>query len=115
MQNNNKILRSLEKQKECSWQNAFLLYCKRTCEENDIDISPEAETGLGPVDFKLSRGNCFKILIELKLSSSPNYLKGLDNQLEIYKKCTGHVTKAYYIYIDLEKDEKNQIKGYKNY
>ncbi len=110
MQNNNKILRSLEKQKECSWQNAFLLYCKRTCEENDIDISPEAETGLGPVDFKLSRGNCFKILIELKLSSSPNYLKGLDNQLEIYKKCTGHVTKAYYIYIDLEKDEKKSDK-----
>ena len=112
MENNNKILRSLENQNEPSWQNAFLLYCKRTCEENDINILPEAETGLGPVDFMLSKGNSFKVLIELKLSSNPNYIKGLDKQLEIYKKCMEPVTRAYFIYIDLDKD-KNKSDGKK--
>ena len=104
IENNNKILRDLENKKEDSWQNAFFLYCKRTCAENNIDISPEAETGLGPVDFKLSRGHNFKILIEMKLSSNPQYLKGLEKQLEAYKKCFQQVKKSYYLYIDIEQD-----------
>lgn len=114
MENNNKILRNLEDKNEDAWQSTFYLYCKRTCDENNIDISPEAETGLGPIDFKLSQGSSFKILIEMKLSSNPNAIKGLEKQLEIYKKCSVPVTKAYYIYVDLEKDIKKSDKRKQN-
>src|SRR3989344_22763 len=37
------------------------------CELSNVDISPESNAGLGPVDFKLSRG-ARKIVVEIKLS-----------------------------------------------
>ena len=114
IENNNKILSNLEDKKESSWQDAFLLYCKRTCEENNIDIAPERETGLGPIDFVFSQGSSFKDLIEMKLSSNPNAIRGLEKQLEIYKKCLSPITKAYYIYVDLEKDIKKSDKRKQN-
>jgi len=40
------------------------------CEANNLDISPEADSGNGPVDFKFSRGYNCKILAEVKLSSN---------------------------------------------
>ena len=50
----------------------------------------------------------------MKLSSNPNAIKGLEKQLEIYKKCSVPVTKAYYIYVDLEKDIKKSDKRKQN-
>lgn len=53
------------------------------CKVNDLDISPESNTGRGPVDFKISRG-IDKTVIEIKLSSNPSTLHGFEVQIEEY-------------------------------
>lgn len=55
------------------------------CRVNDVDITPEAETGNGPVDFKLSRGGTARVLVELKLSTSSKVVQGYETQTEVYK------------------------------
>ena len=54
------------------------------CEANDIDISPEANMGGGPVDFKFSKGYRSRVVVEMKRSSG-TVLHGYKKQLEIYK------------------------------
>ena len=50
---------------------------------NGFDISCEADEGRGPVDFKLSKGDD-KTIVEVKLSSSKQYLHGYEIQLKEY-------------------------------
>ncbi|TGS82738.1 hypothetical protein EN817_25185 [Mesorhizobium sp. M3A.F.Ca.ET.174.01.1.1] len=54
------------------------------CEANDIDISPEANMGGGPIDFKYSKGYHARVLVEMKRSSG-TVVHGYEKQLEIYK------------------------------
>jgi len=54
------------------------------CRANDLDISPEANMGGGPVDFKFSKGYNARVLVELKRSSG-TVRHGYEKQLEIYK------------------------------
>src|ERR1044072_7838417 len=54
------------------------------CIANDIDISPEANMGGGPVDFKFSRGYNARVLVEMKKSTG-TVVHGYKTQLEIYK------------------------------
>ncbi len=56
------------------------------CLTNNLDISPETNSGRGPIDFKLSEGKSSKILVELKLISNPKLDTGLSIQLKEYKK-----------------------------
>lgn len=58
-----------------------LYYCKM----NDLDISPESNTGRGPVDFKISRGTD-KTVIEIKLTSNSETVHGFEVQIEEYAK-----------------------------
>lgn len=55
------------------------------CKINDLDISPESNSGRGPVDFKISRG-ADKTVIEIKLTSNKNCLHGFEVQIEEYAK-----------------------------
>lgn len=54
------------------------------CEANNVDISPEANMGGGPVDFKFSHGYNARVLVELKRSDGA-VRHGYERQLEIYK------------------------------
>lgn len=66
---------------------AQLLYFAITdcfCKANDIDISPEANMGGGPIDFKYSKGYDARVLVEMKRSSG-TVVHGYEQQLEIYK------------------------------
>ncbi len=54
------------------------------------DVSPEANSGRGPVDYKISRGAKDKTLVEFKLAGNTKLKRNLQNQLDIYKK--GHDT-----------------------
>lgn len=54
------------------------------CKANGIDISREVNNGQGPVDFKLSKGAQNKVLVEIKLTSNPQLIHGIDKQLPIY-------------------------------
>lgn len=55
------------------------------CAVNDIDISPETNSGGGPVDFKFSTGFSGRVLVEMKLSKG-TVVHGYKTQLEVYKK-----------------------------
>jgi hypothetical protein len=93
---------------EHAWQQAFRCYIDDSLRTLDIDVTPEFPTGRGPVDFKFSDGGDFKILVEMKLSTNGQYLKGLTKQLEIYKDATNNVKKSYYLFIDFDNDEKGK-------
>lgn len=54
------------------------------CRANDVDISPEANMGGGPVDFKFSKGYNARVLVEMKKSTG-TVVHGYEKQLEIYK------------------------------
>ncbi|TMP15879.1 hypothetical protein [Pseudoalteromonas sp. S2893] len=56
------------------------------CKANNLDLSPEADSGNGPVDFKLSQGSDSKVVIEIKLSTNGSLVHGFEKQLEIYKR-----------------------------
>jgi hypothetical protein len=54
------------------------------CIANNIDISPEANMGGGPIDFKFSNGYEARVLVEMKRSKG-TVRHGYERQLEIYK------------------------------
>lgn len=54
------------------------------CIANNIDISPEANMGGGPIDFKFSRGYNARVLVEIKRSQG-TVRHGYEKQLEFYK------------------------------
>lgn len=91
---------------EKSWQAVFHLFINQLLKQNNIDITPEYETGQGPVDFKFSQGEQKKILVEIKLASNQNYAKGYNKQLMTYQKVTTGVIAAYFIFINNVGDKK---------
>ncbi|SFX34245.1 hypothetical protein SAMN03097694_1706 [Janthinobacterium lividum] len=54
------------------------------CKANNVDISPEANMGGGPIDFKFSTGYEARVLVEMKRSSG-TVKHGYEKQLEYYK------------------------------
>lgn len=54
------------------------------CAVNNVDISPETNSGGGPVDFKFSTGFRGRVLVEIKLSKG-QVVSGYQKQLERYK------------------------------
>lgn len=54
------------------------------CKINNIDISPEANMGGGPIDFKFSKGYDARVLVEMKKSNG-TVKHGYEKQLEFYK------------------------------
>lgn len=72
--------------KEKASQRLFFAVAYSYCKANNIDLSPEADSGNGPVDFKLSQGFDSKLVVEVKLSNNGRLVHGYEKQLEIYKK-----------------------------
>ncbi len=68
------------------------------CEANDLDLSREPNAGNGPVDFKVSKGNKQKVLVELKLSSNKNLVSGMTEQLSAYSE-SENSNKSIYVII----------------
>ena len=66
---------------------------------NQLDMSCEPDEGRGPVDFKVSNG-IDKTIIEVKLSTSNQYLHGYDVQIEEYGKAE-QTDNLIYVLIDL--------------
>jgi hypothetical protein len=65
-------------------QRLFYMVSLSYCEANNLDITPEAETGRGPVDFKFSDSLNGRILVEIKLSRNGQLVSGYTKQLAIY-------------------------------
>ena len=80
-------------------QMLFFAVADGYCKDNDIDLSPEADSGNGPVDFKLSTGYNGRVLVEVKLSKN-KVVTGYTKQLEIYRKAE-ETTQAIYLILDV--------------
>lgn len=81
-------------------QQLFFAIANSYCDANKLDLTPEANAGEGPVDFKLSSGSDIKILVEIKKSSNSSLVTGYTDQLEIYK-ASERAVKAHYVIIDV--------------
>jgi hypothetical protein len=81
-------------------QRLFFAIAYAYCKANNVDITPEADTGNGPVDFKMSNGFAGRALVEIKLSTNSKLDAGYTNQLEKYKDAE-EATKGYYIVINV--------------
>lgn len=73
-----------EPRKEKAAQRLFFAVAYSYCAANNLDLSPEVDSGSGPVDFKVSSGFNSKVLVEIKLSKG-TVVHGYKKQLEIYK------------------------------
>lgn len=62
----------------------FLGVIKHYCQAANIEVSPEADIGRGPVDFKLSAGLGLRALVELKLARNTKFWNNARNQLPTY-------------------------------
>lgn len=65
-------------------QRLFFVVAREYCQVNDVGLTPEANAGCGPVDFKFNRGFNTTVLVEIKLSSNGQIEHGYTTQLEIY-------------------------------
>lgn len=81
-------------------QKLFFIVAHAYCKANNLDLTPEADTGNGPVDFKVSSGFNGRVLVEIKLSTNNKVVPGYSRQLEAYK--AGEETvKGYYVVMDV--------------
>lgn len=106
----NKELYSEKKPRhEGTSQRLFFAVAHAYCRANNIDVSPEIDTGNGKIDFKFSTGFNQRVLVEIKLSKNPNVVSGYTTQLEVYKKAQ-QTMRAVYLVVDVgsmgRKDQK---------
>lgn len=73
-----------EPKKERASQLIYYAIADAFCKANDLDISPEANMGGGPIDFKFSSGYQARVLVEMKRSGG-TVVHGYEKQLEFYK------------------------------
>jgi hypothetical protein len=88
--------------KEKAAQRLLFTVAYSYCKANDLDLSPESDSGNGPVDFKISKGFKKKIVVEVKLSPNPSLVHGYEKQLEIYKSADD-TNMGIYVIIDIGK------------
>lgn len=88
-------------------QRIFYAVAVAYCDANGIDITPEAETGRGPVDFKFSTNTKNRVLVEVKLSTNPHLQRGFEKQLAIYCEAERPVSSTYLV-IDVGKLDKKK-------
>lgn len=93
-------------------QRIFFVIALQYCEMNNIDVTPEANSGRGPVDFKFSHGNKAKVLVELKLSSNTSLVKGYTKQLPAYQDAE-KARKGFYLVVDVGRSDRNIKNLYK--
>lgn len=98
---NKELYSSNKKQRhESTSQRLFFAVAYAYCKANNVDVSPEIDTGTGKIDFKFSVGFNERVLVEIKLSTNPNVVSGYKTQLEVYK-TSQQTMKAIYLLIDV--------------
>lgn len=77
----------------------FFAVANVMCAVNGVDISPETNSGGGPVDFKFSTGYHGRLLVELKLSKGA-VVHGYRTQLDAYR-AAARTRAAIFVVIDV--------------
>lgn len=88
--------------KEKVAQMLFFVAAYSYCKCNNLDITPESDTGSGIVDFKFSYGGDAKVLVETKLSTNKKLVSGYNDQLKAYKESENPI-KSFYLVVDVGK------------
>jgi hypothetical protein len=91
-----------KRRNEKSIQRIFFAVADSYCKANNLDISPEVDTGTGQIDFKFSAGYENRVVVEIKLSDNSKLVPGYVKQLEVYKKAE-KTTKGIYVVVDVGK------------
>lgn len=86
--------------KEKVAQMIFFAVADAYCKANNLPMTPEAETGSGPVDFKFGAAYDQSILVEIKLSRNSSLVVGYTEQLDAYRSGTAALD-ATYLVIDV--------------
>ncbi len=73
--------------KERASQLIYYAIADAFCKANNLDISPEANMGGGPIDFKFSYSYDTRVLVEMKRSGG-TVVHGYEKQLEFYKEAS---------------------------
>jgi hypothetical protein len=94
--------------KEAAAQRLFLGIVAHYCRANDVDVSPEANIGRGPVDFKFSKGFRHRAALEVKLARNKKLWHGLEVQLPTYMKAESLELGHFLVVAHLE-DELNKL------
>jgi hypothetical protein len=81
-------------------QRLFFAIAYSYCKANNLDLTPEADTGNGPVDFKVSKGFQGRVLVEIKLSTNGKLVAGYSRQLKAYKDAEERI-RGYYIVVNV--------------
>lgn len=98
--------------KEKYAQRLFFAIAYAYCKANKLDVTPEADSGNGPVDFKFSGGFDSRVLVEVKLSTNRKLVHGYETQLEVYKE-SEETMRAIYLVIDLGMTQKKRNQLFK--
>lgn len=85
---------------ENSAQQLFFSVAQIFCLANDLDVSPETNSGAGSVDFKFSKGAFNKINVEIKYSNHTRLKHGLETQLKKYDKAE-QSCKSYFLIVQV--------------
>jgi hypothetical protein len=85
---------------EASAQKLFFGIADSYCKANKVDISPEADAGRGPVDFKFSMGYESRVIVEVKLTTNTRLFHGYEVQLVEYQKAE-KTHRAIFLVIDI--------------
>jgi hypothetical protein len=83
---------------EKSLQLIFFAIAFCFCKANNLKLSPEVNSGNGPVDFNFSHGFKSNVNVELKFADNPKLENGLKYQLESYNKAE-HTNKSIYLVV----------------
>ena len=86
--------------KERSAQLLFFAVAHSYCKANNLDLTPEADTGTGLVDFKVSVGFEARVVVEIKLSTHRNVVGAYSAQLVTYME-SEETRSGHYLVIDL--------------
>lgn len=97
---------------ESAAQLVFFGIASSYCAVNDLDITPEANSGRGPVDFKFSKGFSKRVLVEVKLTSNQQLSHGYASQLPIYQKAEGGA-RGVYLVIDNGGASKKRMESFR--
>lgn len=81
-------------------QMLFFTVAHAYCKANDLDLTPEADTGNGPVDFKVSAGFRNRAVVEIKLSTNGKLVAGYEKQLTRYM-AAEETALGYYVIVDV--------------
>lgn len=81
---------------EARAQVLFNIIASDVAAAHDVDLSPEVETGRGPVDFKAAAGARARVLIEMKRVSHTAFWEGLRSQLPTYLRASD-ISAGYFV------------------